>query len=159
MIGCPVALRASSRMKTARSAARGISFSIPMQAMCSLGSEMPRSAFPSFVQTTNPPVSATAKFTPVMPASAAMNLSAQVRASGFGQVVRVRRSLLGPQVLVKRLAHFLLLDVNRRQARCGWAARSAVARSARPGRCRPPRSRAVRETDSGGTPRSASTCS
>ena len=41
-------------------------------AMCSFGSEVPRSAFPSFVQTTNPPVAAMAKFTPVSPASACM---------------------------------------------------------------------------------------
>src|SRR5438094_812711 len=45
-----------------------------MQAMCSGGSETPRSAFPSLVQTTNPPVSAIAKLTPVSPASACIGL-------------------------------------------------------------------------------------
>ena len=67
----PVALRASSRRKTGRSSARGITFSIPTEAMCTGASAIPRSAFPSFVQTTNPPVSATAKFIPVSVASAA----------------------------------------------------------------------------------------
>ncbi len=88
---------------------------MPMQAMCSLGSETPMSALPSLVQTTKPPVSAMAKLTPVMPASAAMNLLAQMPARRFGQVVRIGGSLLGPQMLVKRLAHLLLLDVDGRQ--------------------------------------------
>ena len=60
-------------MKTPRSRARGISFSMPMLAMWSGGTLAPMSALPSLVQTTNPPVSATAKLAPVMPASAAMN--------------------------------------------------------------------------------------
>ena len=80
VIGWPVAERASSRRNTPRSAARGISFSMPMQAMCSVGSDMPRSALPSFVQTTKPPVSAMAKFTPVMPASAREERRAQLAA-------------------------------------------------------------------------------
>ena len=73
------------------------------------------SALPSFVQTTTPPVSAIAKFTPVIPASAAMNLlrkwprAASVRY--FGSVAPAFR----PQMLVERLAHFSLLDVNGRQ--------------------------------------------
>ena len=48
---------------------------MPMHAMWMGGSEMPRSALPSFVHTTKSPVSAMAKFTPVSPAWAAMNLS------------------------------------------------------------------------------------
>ena len=52
-----------------------MSFSIPMQAMWMGGSDTPRSAFPSLVQTTSPPVSAMAKFTPVSPAWLAMNFS------------------------------------------------------------------------------------
>ena len=71
----PVPLRASSRRKTPRSFARGMTFSMPMQAMCSGGSEAPRSALPSLVQTTKPPVSAMAKLTPVRPACAARNFS------------------------------------------------------------------------------------
>ena len=78
VIGCPVAERARSRRNTARSFALGTSFSIPMQAMCNFGKDVPRSAFPSFVQTTEPPVSAIAKLTPVMPAAAARNFCRSV---------------------------------------------------------------------------------
>ena len=46
-------------------------FSIPTEAMWNCGTSADRSALPSFVQTTNPPVSATAKLMPVIPASAA----------------------------------------------------------------------------------------
>ena len=41
---------------------------MPIEAMCSGGTFAPRSALPSLVQTTTVPVSATAKFAPVMPA-------------------------------------------------------------------------------------------
>ena len=93
VIGWPVAERASSRRKTPRSSARGMIFSMPMQAMCSGGSDMPRSALPSLVQTTKPPVSATAKFTPVRPASALQELLAQVAAGRLGQVLGVGGAL------------------------------------------------------------------
>jgi len=46
-------------------------FSMPIEAMCNFGTLADRSALPSLVQTTNVPVSATAKLQPVMPASAA----------------------------------------------------------------------------------------
>jgi hypothetical protein len=46
-------------------------FSMPMAAMCSFGTLADKSAFPSLVQTVTPPVSATAKLQPVIPASAA----------------------------------------------------------------------------------------
>ena len=75
MIGCPVALRASSRRNTASSRGPGTIFSTPMQAMCKGGSDVPRSALPSLVHTTTPPVAAMAKFTPVSPACAARNFS------------------------------------------------------------------------------------
>ena len=67
--------RASNRVKTARVLESGINFSIPMQAMWTRGNETPKSALPSFVQTTKPPVSAMAKLTPVMPTSPSRNLS------------------------------------------------------------------------------------
>jgi len=70
-IGWPVALRASSRSSTARSARPGTTFSMPRHATCSRGSDVPRSALPSFVTSTSVPVSATAKFAPVIAASAA----------------------------------------------------------------------------------------
>ena len=75
VIGCPVALRASIRRNTASSRGDGTSFSTPMQAMWIGGSAVPRSAFPSLVQTTTPPVEAMAKLTPVSPACAARNFS------------------------------------------------------------------------------------
>ena len=89
VIGWPVPLRARSRRKTPRSAARGMSFSIPIEAMCMGGSAMPRSALPSLVHTTKPPVSAMAKFTPVSPACAARNFSRRCCARGLGQLLRI----------------------------------------------------------------------
>ena len=71
MIGEPSALRDNSRTNTARCSSRGMIFSMPIEAMCSFGTLAERSALPSLVQTTTPPVSATAKLQPVMPASAA----------------------------------------------------------------------------------------
>ena len=115
VIGWPVAERASSRRKTPRSCARGISFSMPMQAMCSFGSETPRSALPSFVQTTKPPVSAMAKLTPVMPASASRNLSRRCARAASARYFGSVAPSCGAQVLVEQLADLFLLDVNRRQ--------------------------------------------
>ncbi len=74
-MGWPVALRASSRRNTPKCSWVGTSFSMPMQAMCTLARCTPMSALPSLVQTTKPPVSATAKLTPVMAASAFRNFS------------------------------------------------------------------------------------
>ena len=54
-IGWPVALRASRRRNTARSASDGTSFSMPRQAMCTRARLMPRSALPSLVTTTSVP--------------------------------------------------------------------------------------------------------
>ena len=76
---------------------------MPMQAMCTFGSETPRSALPSFVQTTKPPVSAMAKFTPVMPASAARNFCAQMLPGGFDQVGRIGRAGCRAEPLVKQV--------------------------------------------------------
>ena len=42
-------------------------------------------------------------------------LISQMLACGFGQVFRIGCSGIGAEVLVKRLTHFLFLDVNRRQ--------------------------------------------
>ena len=66
---------------------------MPMQAMCSLGRLAPRSALPSLVQTTKPPVSATAKLAPVMPASASKEIRPRVAAHGFrrGSARRIAR--------------------------------------------------------------------
>ncbi len=125
--------RASSRRNTPRSAARGMSFSMPMQAMCMRRSETPRSALPSLVQTTKPPVSAMAKFTPVSPASAGRNFSRRCcRAASvryFGSVAPAGV----PSVRVEELADLLPLACGWRAARCGWAARcpSCTIRSPR----------------------------
>src|SRR5215831_14594555 len=54
------------RMKTARCSNLGMIFSMPMQAMCSLGTLALRSALPSLVQTTKLPVSAIAKLVRVI---------------------------------------------------------------------------------------------
>ena len=105
MIGEPRALRESMRMKTARSRARGINFSIPMLATCSGGTLAPMSAFPSLVQTTNPPVSATAKLAPVMPASALRKRGRAFSAHGLGQIVRIGVLRIRAQVLGKQGCH------------------------------------------------------
>jgi hypothetical protein len=62
VIGIPTALRVRSRMNTARSRFKGMTFSMPNEQMRSLGTLPERSAFPSFVTVTIAPVSATAKF-------------------------------------------------------------------------------------------------
>jgi len=65
-----------------------MTFSIPTDAMWIGASAIPRSAFPSFVQTTNPPVSAMAKLIPVSVQSAARKrwrrCSRAAPASAFG---------------------------------------------------------------------------
>ena len=115
VIGWPVALRASNRVKTARSIHRGISFSIPMQAMCSGGREMPISALPSFVHTTMPPVSATAKFTPVIPASAAMNLLRRCPRAASVRYLGSVAPFSVPRCSWNVSPDLRLLDVDRRQ--------------------------------------------
>ena len=73
MTGCPVPERASRRVKTASASMSGITFSIPMMAICRSANEVPRSALPSLVQTASAPVEATAKLTPVIETSAPRN--------------------------------------------------------------------------------------
>ena len=72
---CPVALRASSFRNTARSCARGITFSIPATAMWIFGADVVRRALPSFSMITTAPESAIRKFAPLMPISAVRNFS------------------------------------------------------------------------------------
>ena len=62
--------RGSSCRNTSRSANRGITFSIPISAMCVRGTLVVSRAFPSFSRIRIVPVSATAKLTPLMPRSA-----------------------------------------------------------------------------------------
>ena len=103
-----------------RSFARGSSFSTPMQAMWIGGRLVPMSALPSFVQTTNPPVSAMAKLTPVSPACAAMNFwrrwprAASVRYFGIGG------ALLGSEFLVEEFADVFLLQVDGGENDVAW---------------------------------------
>ena len=132
----------------------GISFSIPTQAMCSFGSETPRSALPSLVQTTTPPVSAIAKLTPVMPGVGCHELLAQVTCARLrpGTSDRSPRPAV-PKCSWNSLADVFLLDVNGRQHDVAGRFVAQAARSARPGRYRPPRCHAVRDTGSDGTPR------
>ena len=101
--------------------------------MCSLGSETPRSALPSLVQTTKPPVSAMAKLTPVSPASACMNLSRRCLPGRLGQIFRIGRAGGGAQMLVEQLRRRPLSSDGSPAARCGWAARrpSCTIRSPR----------------------------
>ena len=106
-MACPVALLASRRIMTLRSIMRGTNFSIPIQAMCSGGSETPKSAFPSLVQTTIPPVSATAKLTPVIPASASRNRLRNSFRAASRQELRVRTAFGCLQMLMKSLANVL----------------------------------------------------
>src|ERR1700740_108243 len=51
VIGEPSALRDNSRMKTAKCSRRGMTFSMPIEAMCSFGTLADRSALPSLVLT------------------------------------------------------------------------------------------------------------
>ena len=72
---CPVALRASSFRNTARSCARGITFSIPATAMWIFGAEVVKRALPSFSIMATAPESAIRKLAPLMPMSAFRNFS------------------------------------------------------------------------------------
>jgi hypothetical protein len=75
------------------------------------GSEVPRSALPSLVQTTKPPVSAMAKLTPVRPASAARNFSRRwCRAASVSALGSERPA--GAELFVEQLADLLLFQVN-----------------------------------------------
>ncbi len=90
VIGEPSALRDSMRINTPRSAILGISFSIPIDAICSGGTFAERSALPSFVHTTTVPVSATAKLQPVIPAVfLAHEIRPRVHALAFGEIVNI----------------------------------------------------------------------
>jgi hypothetical protein len=75
----------------------------------------PRSALPSLVQMTIPPVSAMAKLTPVSPASALTESLPQMITSRLGQIIGIRGPFFCPQVLMKALANFFLADMNRGQ--------------------------------------------
>jgi hypothetical protein len=77
-------------------------FSIPTDAMWHGASAIPRSAFPSFVHTTKPPVSATAKFIPVSVASGGEEVRAQMLARRRRERRRIGKSLRRPEVLVER---------------------------------------------------------
>src|SRR4030095_7962252 len=71
----PVALLARMARNTARSVMEGTTFSTPITATCTRGSEVAMRPLPSLVTRTTVPVSATAKFAPVMPRSAFRNFS------------------------------------------------------------------------------------
>ena len=87
-----------------------------MQAMWSGGSAVPRSALPSFVQTTMPPVSAIAKLTPGDSGLRGEELLAQVRARDLGERGRiVERPAALPSSRVEELADLFRLEVDRRQ--------------------------------------------
>src|SRR5207247_2236908 len=60
---------------TARSVIDGMTFSTPITATCTRGSEVAMRPLPSLVTRTTVPVSATAKLAPVMPRSAVRNFS------------------------------------------------------------------------------------
>ena len=113
-MGWPVPLRASRPEKHAEILGPGISFSMPMQAICERGRLAPISALPSLVQTTKPPVSAMAKLTPVSPACAPRNLLAKVAAGGFGEVFGIGRAFVRAELLVEQLADFFPLQMDRR---------------------------------------------
>ena len=73
----------------------GTTFSTPITATCTRGSEVAMRPLPSLVTRTTVPVSATAKFAPVMPRSACKNFSRsssraiRVSISGSGRVSRL----------------------------------------------------------------------
>src|SRR5208337_4841034 len=73
--------------ENARSAKRGISFSIPTSATCTLGTVVQKRMFPSFSTNTTVPVSATRKLPPLIPMSALANLSRRT-----WRAIAVRRS-------------------------------------------------------------------
>src|SRR5476651_1020167 len=112
VIGEPSALRDSMRMNTPRCSSLGITFSMPIDAMCSGGTFALRSALPSFVHTVMPPVSATAKLQPVMPASA-FRISGRV-APRFGEVMHIAVIRIGPERLRKHPGDVGCELVNRR---------------------------------------------
>lgn len=111
-LGCPVAERASRRRNTARSLRRGSKFLIPIQAICSGGRETPRSAFPSLVQTTKPPVSAIAKLTPVSPASAAQNRSRRCWRAASVRYAGSESAFFRTKMFVKTLADLFFPNMN-----------------------------------------------
>ena len=88
---------------------------MPMQAMWSGGSDVPRSALPSFVQTTKPPVSAMREVDAGEAGLGGEKLFAQALAGGLGEVGGVGGALLGAELAVEELADVFLLDVDRRQ--------------------------------------------
>jgi hypothetical protein len=67
---CPVPYVASSGQNNPRSVNDGITFSIPVIAICVFGNEAQSLALPSFSVIAMLPVSAMIKFAPVIPISA-----------------------------------------------------------------------------------------
>jgi len=76
----PGAMRARSFRNTARSCARGITFSCPRWRCEFLGAVVVRRALPSFSTRTTAPESATRKLAPVMPMPASRNFWRSTRA-------------------------------------------------------------------------------
>ena len=105
----PVALLARIARNTIRSVMDGTTFSTPMIATCTRGSDVTIRPFPSLVTSTTVPVSATAKLAPVIPRSAWRNFSrssrraTRVSTSGSASTrrlsARVKRSATCPFVL------------------------------------------------------------
>ena len=95
-----------------RSLARGMIFSMPMQAMWIGGRLVPMSALPSLVQTTTPPVSAMAKLTPVSPACAARNFWRRWPRAASVRYLGSEAPFVGSEFLMEELADVLLLEVN-----------------------------------------------
>jgi hypothetical protein len=69
----PVPLRGSMRSTATASSSVATTLSMPNRAMCTGGSVVVRSALPSLVTSMMVPVSAIARFAPLMPTVASMN--------------------------------------------------------------------------------------
>ena len=88
-MGEPSALRDSRRTNTARCSRRGMIFSMPIEAMCSVGTLADRSALPSLVQTTNAARLGDREIAPVMPGVGRKDEGRVACALRLGQVVHV----------------------------------------------------------------------
>src|SRR5246127_1601452 len=118
--GEPTALRDNKRRKTPMSSTRGTSFSMPMLAMCNGGTAAPMSAFPSFVQTRNVPVSAMAKFPPVHPRPRREKPGTSIVAHRFGQKMRIVIIRVRPNRPREELRYILPCLVNGRHDDMAW---------------------------------------
>ena len=143
MIAWPVAERASRRRSTPRSAARGSSFSMPTHATWSGGSAIPRSALPSFVQTTTPPGVREGEVRSRDARLRGEERRAQVPARHLREGGRLGEPGLAAETRVEQLADLLLPQVDGRQhdvaRRLAAELHDALAEVA----CRSPRSRAL----------------